>query len=370
MPDQDQLQGEKFQANGSSGAGQPTDALRNAGPAASGPDETHDMAARRIATRKRFWRIAAMTLSVLILGLSAFIVTRTLLTINYHELRVAFRATHLEQVAAALAFTIVSYLALTGYDALALRHLRLKVPYKTTALASFTSYAISFTMGFPLITGGTVRYWIYSQAGLGARQVASLTLIAGLTFWLGMILVIGVVLVSVPAAIAEINQLKVWVNVVTGAGVLGVIGAYLVWISASRRRLSVKGAYVELPGFSLTGGQIVLGAIDLIFASAALYVLLPAGHGLSFFTFAGIYVFACLLGIASNAPGGIGAFEAAILKTVPSPSTEALFASLLLFRIIYYFLPFVLAFALLGAHEGFRRWKGLRAEMGEPRNKP
>ena len=61
--------------------------------------------------------------------------------------------------------TTISFLALTGYDALALRQLRLHVPYPTTALASFTSYAISFTLGFPLITAGTVRYWIYSHQG-------------------------------------------------------------------------------------------------------------------------------------------------------------------------------------------------------------
>ncbi|MBM3608168.1 MAG: UPF0104 family protein [Alphaproteobacteria bacterium] len=317
------------------------------------------------AVRRRYWRIAATLCSILILALSAYIVTRTLLTIDYHELRLAFQATELEQILAALALTAVSYLALTGYDALALRQLRIKIAYRITALASFTSYAISFTMGFPLITGGTVRYWIYSQSGLGASHVASLTLIAGITFWLGMAVVIGVLLVAIPAQIAELNQLKVWVNRAIGAGILGCAVTYLVWVSRSPRRLSVKGAYVELPGYRLSLGQIGLGAVDLVFAAGALFVLLPKGHGLDFPTFVAIYVFACLLGIASNAPGGIGAFEATILKIVPAPSTEALFASLLLFRIIYYFLPFVLAFALLGAHEGMRRWKGLRAEMHE-----
>jgi uncharacterized membrane protein YbhN (UPF0104 family) len=34
-------------------------------------------------------------------------------------------------------------------------------------------------------------------------------------------------------------------------------------------------------------------------------------------------------------------------------------ASLLLFRIIYYLVPFVLALALLGAREVFRHWQNL-----------
>jgi hypothetical protein len=43
-----------------------------------------------------------------------------------------------------------------------------KLPYRITALASFTSYAVSFTLGFPLITAATIRYWIYSRSGTGS----------------------------------------------------------------------------------------------------------------------------------------------------------------------------------------------------------
>jgi glycosyltransferase 2 family protein len=48
---------------------------------------------------------------------------------------------------------------------------------------------------------------------------------------------------------------------------------------------------------------------------------------------------------------------------VPAPTAEALFASLLLFRVIYYVVPFVLALAFLGANESFRRWQSLREAM-------
>ena len=53
-----------------------------------------------------------------------------------------------------------------------------------------------------------------------------------------------------------------------------------------------------------------------------------------------------------------------MLKTLPAHSQASLFAALLLFRIIYYLVPFVLALALLGAHEAMKRWTGLRAAMG------
>lgn len=315
------------------------------------------------SARQRALQILATFFSLLILALSAFVVTRTLLTMNFSTLRATIHLISLEQLLLAVGFTACSYLALTGYDACALRQLRLKVPYAITALASFSSYAISFTMGFALVTGGTVRYWIYSQVGLRASHVLSLTLIAGVTFWLGMILVLGLVLVLMPGPVAAINHLQAWLNWALGLFALLCVLAWIFWVSLSTRRIVVRGIHLELPGLRITLAQVLLGAVDLFFAAAALYVLLPEGHGLGFITFAGVYVFACLLGVASNAPGGIGAFEATILKTVPTPSVEALLAALVLFRIIYYFIPFVLAFALLGANEITRRWRRLRRDL-------
>lgn len=313
--------------------------------------------------RWRFWRRVGTAMSLAILLLSVFVLARTLTTVNWGALRTAIAATSAEQIVLASVFTAMSYLVLTGYDALALRQLKISVPYRTTALASFTSYAISFTLGFPLITAGTVRYWIYSRAGVSAAKVASLTVIAGVTFWLGMALVIGIALTVQPDEIAEVNQLKGWINLLIGLGVLIGMMTYLAWVSRGQRRVSMQGLKLELPGLTLTLGQLFLGVVDLCCASAALYVILPADHGLGFLSFSAAYVFACLLGIASHMPGGIGAFEATMLKTVPSPSPEALLASLLLFRVLYYVVPFVLALAILGANESIRRWNSLRAAM-------
>lgn len=329
--------------------------------------EEADAAISLTAGKKRsrfWWRLIATGISALLIVLSVVIVSRILLSTDYHALRLAIRATSMEQFAIAIAFTAISYFALTGYDAIAIKQLGLKVKYRTTALASFTSYAISFTLGFALVTGGTVRYWIYSQVGLRAGTVASLTLIAGLTFWLGMILIVGLAFLLRPESLSFVNQLSSAINLLIGIAALAFILTYVMWVSRGRRRLSIKGMILELPGFKLTTGQLALGAIDLVFAAAVLFVLLPDGHGLDFVTFLAIYILGCLLGIASNAPGGIGIFEVTILKMVPSPSVEALLAALLLFRVVYYFAPFILAFALLGAHEVMRRWKVLRAEMG------
>ncbi len=301
--------------------------------------------------------------SLLLVAIAFFVLSRTLAHLDIKELRAAFADTSLRRILIGLVFTAGSYLMLTGYDAIALKQLKLKLPYRTTALGSFASYAVSFTLGFPIFTGGTVRYWIYSRAGVKPGKIASLTVVAGVTFWLGMAVVIGFGLLVKAAPLAEIDLFAVNLNRLIGAGVLVAVGVYLYWVSIRPRRAKLQGFLFELPGFGLTLGQMALGVLDLCCAAAVLYVLLPSHADLDFFTFASVYVFACLLGIASHAPGGIGVFEATMLKVLPSPSQEALLASLLMFRVLYYVIPFVLALTLLGANEGGRRWDALRATM-------
>jgi hypothetical protein len=313
--------------------------------------------------RRRIGKYVGGFISLAIALLSFAVLIHTLAHINLGQLRAAFAATSNAQILTASGLALLSYLALTGYDSLALRQLRANVPYRTTALASFTSYAVSFTLGFPLITAGTVRYWVYSRVGLTAAKVASLTVIAGVTFWLGMALVIGVTLLMRSETISHIDHFEPHINLLIGIAVIFALFVYLAWVSIGHRDTQVQGLRLELPGFSLTIGQICLGVIDICSAAAVLYVLLPEPRQLDYLTFAAIYVFGCILGIASHAPGGIGVFEATMIKFVPVASQEALLASLLLFRIIYYLVPFILALALLGTIEGFKHWSGLRDAM-------
>ena len=261
----------------------------------------------------------------------------------------------------AFALSAVSYLALTGYDGLALRHLRVRVPYRLTALASFTSYAISFTLGFPIVTGGAVRYWIYGPAGLSAGKVASLTIVAGLTFWLGMGLILAVGFLFAAGEISEITHFSPLFNQAIGLAILAALIAYLSWVGRMRRRRPIIFGFTP-PGPILTLAQMSLGVIDVCSAAGALYVLLPKGQSLAFLTFSALYSFAAMLGIASHAPGGLGVFEATMIDGIGGPS-EPLLASLLLFRAIYYAVPFILAMALLGAYEAMRRWRSLREAL-------
>ena len=78
-----------------------------------------------------------------------------------------------------------------------------------------------------IVTGGTVRYWIYSAKGVRASEVASLTVIAGLTFWLGNTFVLSIGMVWHPAAASAMDQLPPAINRLIALGGLLAIFAYL-----------------------------------------------------------------------------------------------------------------------------------------------
>ena len=97
-----------------------------------------------------------------------------------------------------------------------------------------------------------------------------------------------------------------------------------------------------------------------------MYMLLPGEPNIDFVTIAVVFVSATLLGFASHAPGGLGVFDAAMLVALWQFDKESVLAGLLLFRLLYYIVPFVLALAILGSREIWLNLKGARRNI-EPK---
>jgi uncharacterized membrane protein YbhN (UPF0104 family) len=173
----------------------------------------------------------------------------------------------------AAAFT-ASYLLLNGYD-FGPGQLGFHIPTAPRRWP-FTSYAVSFTLGFPLVTAGTVRYWIYSPKGLRTASVANLTVIAGITFWLGMGGVLAWSLMRQAGAVAGLANAGVGFVRAIGIVAAGVVAGYFVWVSLKRRAATFQGWRLELPGFRVSLGQILLGAGDVAPAPACCSCCCPA----------------------------------------------------------------------------------------------
>ena len=293
-----------------------------------------------------------VALSLTIIVVAAVVLYHILRHIDPDSLIDALEATDWRTLIIAGAFVAAGYLTLTFYDLFALRTIeRADVPYRVAALAGFTSYAIGHNVGASIFSGGAVRYRIYSDWGLSVVEVTKICFIAGLTFWLGNVTVLGLGILDTPQAARAIDQLPLWSNRVFALLLLALLAAYVAWVWVKPRVIGRDGWQVTLPGGPLTLLQIAIGIVDLGCCAAAMYMLVPDEPNLGFVTVAVIFVAATLLGFASHAPGGLGVFDAAMMVALWQFDKEDLLAGLLLFRLLYYLVPFAISLVILGGRE-------------------
>jgi glycosyltransferase 2 family protein len=247
-----------------------------------------------------------------------------------------------------------AFCTLTFYDFFALRTIgKTQVPYRIAALSSFTSYTIGHNIGATVFTGGAIRFRIYSDYGLTAIDVAKICFLSGLTFWLGNLFVLGFGMAWHPWAASAMDLLPPAMNRLIAIGCLAGIAAYFIWLlmGKNRRELGQNGWKVVLPSARLTLVQILIGVVDLGFCALAMFLLMPTQPDIDFVSLAVVFILATLLGFASHAPGSIGVFDAAMLVALPQFSKEQLLATLVVFRILYFLIPFGISISIMGMRE-------------------
>lgn len=316
----------------------------------------------RFLREKINWQMFGILVSVALITLAIVILYHILSDLDVDKVYEALRSKSVHTLVIAGLFVAAGYFTLTFYDYFALNTIgRNDIPYRTAALAGFTSYSVGHNIGFSVFAGGAVRYRIYSASGLSVMEVAKVCVIAGLTFWLGNVAFLGLGLLVEPEVAYAISKLPTGVNRAIGAAALIGLAVYVLWVSMAPRKVGVGGGEyrVTLPGGRLTLVQIAIGVIDLSCCAAAMYVLMPDTPQIDFISLAIIFVTATLLGFASSSPGGLGVFDAAMLLAlmhldrhsgVPF-GKESVLGALLIFRLYYYIIPFAISLVILGIRE-------------------
>ncbi len=275
--------------------------------------------------------------------------------VSMTQLRRELDGVGLVQVGWAVGLTCFSYVILSLYDIIGLRYVGKTVSFGRVALASFSSYTISHSLGASALTGGSMRYRVYSQAGLTMLDVAALVVISGTTFFLGGLIYAGAALVHAPAIFADPLRLPPQLALALGWTALGAVAIYLMITLLRRTPVVWRGWSLNPPGFMLSMGQIGLALADIAVSAAVLYVLLPHDSAPSLPMLVGVYAVAVTMGVLSHVPGGLGVFEAVMLAAFPAIPREEFLAALLAYRLIYYVLPLGVAMLLLAIDEFLKR---------------
>lgn len=289
-------------------------------------------------------------ISICLFVAAIFVIHHKLRDYHYHDIVVQFRTVRWTAPLLAVGLTALNYVVLTAYDALALHYVRHRLAYWKLGLASFIGFV--FSNNATIVGGSAARYRIYSSLGVSATEVAKLVVFCGFTFWLGFFALGGITFVTLPSHIPETLHIPLASAWPLGILFLIVVGLYLALVIFRKTPLRIRSWEFPLPSLGLSAGQIAISALDWLVAAAVLYVLLPPGTTLTFPRSLSAFMLAQAAGLLSYIPGGLGVFETVILVLLgASAEAPAVVGSLLLYRLIYYILPLLIASFLLAANE-------------------
>lgn len=318
---------------------------------------------------RKIVKIAGPLLGFVLFLASLWVLHHALAGYRYHDLADSMRAVPRVRLLGALLLTVLNYLVLTGYDALAFRYVGRTLNYGKIAFASFIGYAFSNNIGLSMLAGGSVRYRLYTSWGLSLLEVTKMVAFYTLTLWLGLFFVGGLAFVAEPVALPALMKLPFASARPLGNIFLVVVCLYIGLSAVRKKPVIISNREIAIPSTLLSLTQIALSSLDWLLAGSVLYVLLPEVPGLSFPAFIGIYLLAEVAGLVSQVPGGLGVFETIfILLLPPGLTAPQAVGSLLLYRGVYYLLPLMIAAVMLGTYElaaARPQVKGLVTIMGQ-----
>lgn len=301
---------------------------------------------------KRLLHYLGILVALGVFGAAVWVLQHTLRDLRWEDLLRQLSDMPLTHVGLSLLFTALAYLILTVYDTTAFAYIGRHVSYLRVAFVSFLSYAFSHSLGFGGVTGGAVRYRFYTAWGVSPMDIAKVVVFGGAAYFLGAFAVAGALILVNVREFQRVTALPAWA--VVAVGLICVLAGciYVLWAAIGRPRIRLGGMALQAPKLWIPGAQLAVACLEWSFASAALYWLMPAGIGIDYWHFIGVFVIAYLSGMISHVPGGLGVFESVVILLMPkSVPPEAVVAAIITYRAIYFVLPLLIAAVLFGFYE-------------------
>lgn len=290
-------------------------------------------------------------LGLFFFALASYMIYRQLSKYSMEEIKNAIINVPTKNIIYACIASFFGYIALSSYDYLALRYIRHKIAAWKWIFAGFIGFAVSNNAGHAIISGGAIRYRLYTRWRVGALDIVKMVTFSGFTYLIACFFLVIIGFACSPQHIMTSMSTE-WINwliiILCSAGLL-----FYIWGSTYYKKpIRIKDVEFEAPGFKMAIAQIIIGSIDILMASLVLYSILENYVDIPFLTFIGAFIIAQMLGIYSQVPGGLGVFEIVFAKLLPEDQNQAtLFAILILYRIIYYLLPLIISGIVLVGYE-------------------
>ncbi|MBF7957634.1 lysylphosphatidylglycerol synthase domain-containing protein [Rahnella victoriana] len=289
------------------------------------------------------WRLAKKILTGIFFIAVAVLLVVYARTVNWEDVWQVIRHYNRTTLLMSVGLVIVSYLLYGCYDLLARAYCGHKLAARQVMLVSFICYAFNLTLS-TWVGGIGMRYRLYSRLGLPGGTITRIFSLSISTNWLGYILLGGIIFTSGVVDLPSHWYISDGTLRIVGIALLAMVAVY-VWFCAfaKHRHMTVKGQKLVLPSFKFALAQMVISAANWMAMAAIIWLLL--GQEVNYFFVLGVLLVSSIAGVIVHIPAGIGVLEAVFIALLAGEHTSqgAIIAALLAYRMLYYFLPLLLA---------------------------
>lgn len=289
------------------------------------------------------WRMAKRVLTVLF-----FIAVIVLLVIyaqkvDWQDVWKVIRGYDRLALFSAIALVIVSYLIYGCYDLLGRAYCGHKLAKRQVMLVSFICYAFNLTLS-TWVGGIGMRYRLYSRLGLPGGTITRIFSLSITTNWLGYILLGGFIFTFGVVELPDHWYIDEGTLRILGIALLLIIVVYLWFCTfAKHRHITIKGQKLVLPSWKFALAQMAISGTNWMVMGAIIWLLL--GQNINYFFVLGVLLVSSIAGVIVHIPAGIGVLEAVFMALLAGENTSqgTIIAALLAYRVLYYFIPLLLA---------------------------
>lgn len=287
-------------------------------------------------------------------ALAAFMIYKQLSKYNLEDIKNAILSIPPKNLLYATLASIGGYVALSSYDFLALKYIRKKITPWRWIFAGFIGFSVSNNAGHAIVSGGAIRYRLYTRWRVKAADIVKMITFSGFTYLVAcFFLIIVGYFITPDHAFGDGAASKFTTAIIALISFIG-LWLYLTAALYYKKSLTIKGIKLKMPNIKLALEQIVIGSLDILMASLVLYFTLIHFVDISFNTFIGAFIIAQILGVYSQVPGGLGVFELVFANIIPGAENQVmLYGALIAYRIIYYLFPLVISGIALLSYEGY-----------------
>ncbi len=292
---------------------------------------------------KKQWKWTKRALTWLFLVAVAVLLVLYARKIDWHEVWNVIRDYNRLALLGAVGLVIFNYLLYGCYDLLARVWCGHKLAKRQVMLVSFICYAFNLTLS-TWVGGIGMRYRLYSRLGLKPGTITRIFSLSISTNWLGYLLLAGVMFTG-----GAIDLPPHWyINDTTlrllGAVLLATVLIYLGFCAfAKKRQYSIKGQKLVLPTWKFALAQMAISSLNWMAMGATIWLLM--GQAIDYFFVLGVLLVSSVVAVIVHIPAGIGVLEAVFVALLASEevSSGTIIAALLVWRVLYYFIPLMLA---------------------------